>query len=187
MVESRGSRVPFRCGVWRSLAVFCDCFVSLVADDEDAGSGFDDVVGDGVELVDLEDPVDLGEEPFEQAEVASGDAFDGGDCLGVGEVVRVESSAEALPVAVEDEEELLAAQCAVLVREAEAAVELWVVAEAFVDAGHADEDHREVGTVVLVPEQLEGGGREPFGFVDDQQLDEPSHVVLLLRGRFWAE
>jgi len=32
--------------------------VSLVADDEDAGGGFDDVVGDGVELVDLEYAVD---------------------------------------------------------------------------------------------------------------------------------
>ena len=30
------------------MAVFCDRFVSLVADDEDAGGGFDDVVRDGV-------------------------------------------------------------------------------------------------------------------------------------------
>jgi hypothetical protein len=51
-------RTPFswceiRCGVWRFLAVFCDRSVSLVADDEDAGGGFDDVVCDGVQLVDL--------------------------------------------------------------------------------------------------------------------------------------
>jgi len=49
------------CGVWRFLAVFCDRFVSLVADDEDAGGGLDDVVRDGVQLVDLEDSVDLRE------------------------------------------------------------------------------------------------------------------------------
>ena len=48
----------FTCGVCRFLAAFWDRFVSLVADDEDAGGGFDDVVGDGVELVDLEYAVD---------------------------------------------------------------------------------------------------------------------------------
>ena len=74
-----------------------------LAGDQGAGGSFDDVVGDGVQLVDLEDAVDLREEPFEEAEVAAGDAFDGGDGLGVGEVVRVESPAESLPVAVEDE------------------------------------------------------------------------------------
>ena len=41
------------CGVRRSLAAFCDGFASLVSDDEDAGRGFNDVVGDRVELVDL--------------------------------------------------------------------------------------------------------------------------------------
>lgn len=103
------------CGVCRSLAVFCDRFVSLVADDENARGGFNDVVGNGVELVDLQHAIDLGEEPFEQAEVAAGDAFDGGDGLSVGEVVRVESPAESLPVAVENEEELFPAKGAVVV------------------------------------------------------------------------
>ena len=97
------------------MAVFCDRFVSLIADDEDAGGGFDDVVGDGVELVDLEYPVDLREEPFEEAKVASGDAFDRGDGLRVGEVVRVESPAESLPVAIENEEELFTAEGTVVV------------------------------------------------------------------------
>lgn len=82
------------------MAVFFDHSVSLVADDEDAGCGFDDVVGDGVELVDLQYPVDLGEEPFEEAEVAAGDALDGGNGLRVGEVVRVEGLAKAFPMAV---------------------------------------------------------------------------------------
>lgn len=48
------------------MAAFCDRFVSLVADDEDAGGGLDDVVGDGVELVDFEDSGDLREEAFEE-------------------------------------------------------------------------------------------------------------------------
>jgi hypothetical protein len=35
------------------MAVFCDRLGAAVSDDEDAGGGFDDVVGDGLELVDL--------------------------------------------------------------------------------------------------------------------------------------
>jgi hypothetical protein len=35
------------------VAVLLDCFVALVPDDEDVRSGFDDVVGDGFEFVDL--------------------------------------------------------------------------------------------------------------------------------------
>lgn len=77
-------------GVRRSLAVFCRGSLSLVADDEGAGGCFDDIVGDGFELVDLQYAGDLGEEPFEQPEVAAGDSLDRGDCLGVGEVVGVE-------------------------------------------------------------------------------------------------
>jgi hypothetical protein len=83
-----------------------------VADDEDAGGGFDDVVGDGVEFVDSLDSCDLREESFEGAEVAAGDAFDG---LRVGEVVGVEGAAEAFPVTVEDKAELVAAEVLVAV------------------------------------------------------------------------
>lgn len=48
-------------------------------DDEDACCCFDDVVGDGFELVDLEDAGDLREKSFKEPEVASGDAFYSGD------------------------------------------------------------------------------------------------------------
>lgn len=68
---------------------------------------FDDVVGDGVEVVDFEDALDLGKESLEEPEVAACDAFDGGGGLGVGEVVRVELLTEAGPLAVEDEYELV--------------------------------------------------------------------------------
>jgi hypothetical protein len=86
-----------------------------VADDGDAGGGFDDVVGDGVEFVDSQDSCDLREESFEEAEVAAGDAFDGGDGLCVGEAVGVEGAAEAVPVTVEDKAELVAAEVPVAV------------------------------------------------------------------------
>ena len=77
------------------------------ADDEGAGGGFDDVVGDGVEFVDLQDPLDLGEEAFEEPEVAAGDPCDGCDGLGVGEVVGVEGLAEGSPVSLEDEQQFV--------------------------------------------------------------------------------
>ena len=86
-----------------------------VANDEDAGRCLDDVVGDGLELVDSENARDLREEAFQESEVPAGDSFDGGDGLGVGEVVGVESAAEAFPVTIEDEEEFVFAKCSVAV------------------------------------------------------------------------
>lgn len=86
------------CGLRSSLAVFWWRSLSSVANDEGAGGRFDDVVGDGFELVDLQYTGDLGEESFEEPEVAAGDPFDCGYCLGVGEVVRVEGPAEPFPV-----------------------------------------------------------------------------------------
>ena len=96
------------------------------SDDQGAGGGFDDVVGDGVELVDLQDAVDLGEEAFQEPEVPASDAGDGGDGLGVCEVRWVECLAEGGPVPLQDEEQFVIAQRSVLVGEADAAVELWV-------------------------------------------------------------
>jgi hypothetical protein len=93
--------------------VFCWRSLSSVADNEGAGGYFDHVVGDGFELVDLQYAGDLREESLKQAEVAAGDPFDRGDCLGVGEVVRVERSAESFPVPIEDEQELVATECPV--------------------------------------------------------------------------
>ena len=150
------------------MAVFCDRFVASVTDDEDAGCGFDYVVGDGFELVDFEHSGYLWEEAFEEPKVAAGDAFDCGDGLGIGEVVGVEGVSEAFPVAVEDEEEFVSSEGSVVVGEAESAVQLGVVAESLVDAGHADEDHREVFAVVSVAEEFKGSGVESLCFVDDE-------------------
>lgn len=130
------------------MASFCGRFLSLVADDEDACGDFDDVVGDGFQLVDFEGAGDLWQEMFEESEVAAGDAFDRGFCLGIGEVIGVEALAQVFPVPVKNEEELFASGCPVSVGEAEGAVALLVVAESLVDAGHADEDHRYMGAVV---------------------------------------
>jgi hypothetical protein len=86
----------------------------------------------------------------EEAEVAAGDAADRGDGLGVGEVVEVEGQAEAAPVAGQHEGELVVGQWAVLVGEPDAAIELRVGGEAFLDPGHADEQQPKVVAVETV-------------------------------------
>lgn len=54
-------------------------------------------------------------------------------------------------MALEDEEHLVGAQGPVLVGEADAAVELGVVAELLLQPGHADEDQGDLVAVVAVP------------------------------------
>ena len=142
------------CGLRRFLAVFCWRSLSLVADDEGAGGCFDDVVGDGFELVDFQYTGDLGEEPLEEAEVAAGDPFDRGDAW-----ASVKSSGSrvgrGVSSAVEDEQEFVATEAGSGGR-SRGGCRAGVVAESLVDAGHADEDDPEVGAVVVVAEEFQG-------------------------------
>ena len=94
------------------------------ADDERAAGGFDDIVRDDREAVDLEDAFDLHEEAVQEPEVAASDAGDGGDGLAVGEVSVIESQAELSPVPGQHEGEFVALQGAVVMGEADTAVEL---------------------------------------------------------------
>jgi hypothetical protein len=87
------------------------------ADGEGASRCFDDVVGDCVKFVDFEDAIDLWEAVFEAAEFAAGGALDGGEGLGVGEVVEVERFAEFAPAAFENELEFVVAEGQLLVVE----------------------------------------------------------------------
>jgi hypothetical protein len=64
-------------------------------------------------------------------------------------------------VQIEDEQELVAAERAVAVRKTETAVELGVMAEPLVDAGHANEDNPQAGAVVLVAEERAPGPATP--------------------------
>ena len=104
--------------------------------------------------LDPHDALDLDEQAVNQAEVAAGDAPDGGDGLGVGEV----GEAELVPV---------------LVGEADPAVELRVAGQALLDAGHADEQQPEVLAVEAVTQVLQRRRGQAFGLVDDQEF----HVV----------
>jgi hypothetical protein len=65
----------------------------------------------------------------DEAEVAAGDAADGGDGLGVGEVGEVQGEAEPAPVPAEDEGELVVAERSVLVCEADTPTVTNVLAE----------------------------------------------------------
>lgn len=91
------------------------------ADEQGFTRCFDDFLGDAVELVNVADARDLGEEALDEPEVAVGDAGNGGDGLGVREVVGIDSQAELLPAVCQDEGEFLGAEGPVVVGEADAA------------------------------------------------------------------
>ncbi len=61
------------------------------ADEQGFAGCFYDFLGDAVELVDVADARDLGEEALDEPEVAVGDAGDSGDGFGVGEVLGVDT------------------------------------------------------------------------------------------------
>jgi hypothetical protein len=90
-----------------------------------------------------------------------------GDGFDVGEVLRGEGEPELFPVVGEDESELVEAEGAVLVGEADAAVELRVAREATFETGHADQDQPDVVAVEEVAELCEARGFQSVGFVDD--------------------
>lgn len=114
---------------------------------------------DGVQVVDFHDAVDLDEQSLDEPEVPAGDACDRGDGLGVGEVVGVEGESESVPVSVEDESQFVAAQGPVFVGESDTAVELWLSAELFFQAGHADQDETDLVAVLAASKDLESGLR----------------------------
>jgi hypothetical protein len=100
------------------------------ADDEVLSGGFDDFFGDGGDLVDLQEALDLVDESGGEAEVAVGDAGDGGDGFAGGVVVGV-VQAQVGPVAGQDEGLFVDGQGLVVVDEADAGVELGVAGQAF--------------------------------------------------------
>lgn len=92
------------------MAVIVHRIMALATDDKDARSSFDDIVSDGLKLVDSHDSFDLWKEPLEEAEIPTGDSLDRRHRLCVGEVVHVESCTQAFPLPVENEEELVTAE-----------------------------------------------------------------------------
>ncbi len=54
---------------------------------------------------------------------------------------------------------------------ADAAVELRVAAHALFDAGHADQDEADISAVKLIAQMFQGRVGQPFGLIDDDQLN----------------
>jgi hypothetical protein len=79
------------------------------ADDQRAAGGFDDFQGDGPDSVDLHEAIGVGKEPVQKAEVAAGNASDGGDGWGIGEIAEIQGQPEAAPVTAQDEGEFTVA------------------------------------------------------------------------------
>jgi len=75
--------------------------------------GVDDFGGDGSQVVDLSDAVDLGEQSVDEAEVAAGDAGDGGDRDGLGVIVVAGDRVVGVPAPGEDDGELVGVEGAV--------------------------------------------------------------------------
>ena len=108
-------------------------------DDESASGCLNNVAGDYGRFIDVQDALDLNEQPVQEAEVSAGDAGNRGNGLAIGEVGVVEAKAELAPVGGKDERELIALQGSVMVGESNTAVELGIPGHAFLYSGHADE------------------------------------------------
>ncbi len=71
---------------------------SCLADDQVLLCG-----SDRAEVIDVEDALDLGKQALEEAEVSARNPGDRGDRLRIGEVGRVESEAQLLPLVLQNE------------------------------------------------------------------------------------
>lgn len=118
----------------------------------------------------MQDAVDLVEEALQQTEVAAREPGDRGSSLDVREVVGIKLFSQLLPLLSEDELHLVARERWIGMGETDATVELRVTAHAFLDAGHADQDQPDLGSVELVAQVFQGAVGEAFRFIDSDQL-----------------
>jgi len=147
---------------------FCPNYLALLggADDEHLPGCVDDVRGDLVELVDLDQAPYLGHQAFDETEVPAGDAGDGVGGLHVVGVGRVVGVAQVLPVVGQDDRDVFGVDGPVSVGEADPAVQLRASGELTFEARHANQDHPEVGSVEQVAELFQGVRLEPIRLVD---------------------
>jgi hypothetical protein len=123
-----------------------------------------------VQIVNLQNPLDLGEEPLQQPEIPTGDPDNRGDGFGVGEFRGMQCQPELGLLLRQDKLELFAAQRSELMDEANPGVELRIPCQAFFDPGHANQDQAQLAPVIEIPYLLQAGGFEPVGFIDDDEL-----------------
>src|SRR5215471_13708132 len=92
--------------------------------DETCPGRFDDLLGDRLQLVDLENTADLRQQAVEQAEVAASDADDGRDGLLIRKIFVFEHQIEFRPVMYQNEPHFSLAQGTKGVRKTDPGVEL---------------------------------------------------------------
>ena len=95
-------------------------------DDQPFPGGFHHFLRDEVQLVNLQNPFDLGEEPLQQAEIPARDPDDGSTRFSIGEFRGMKCQAKLGPLLRQDKLELIAAQRSELMDEADAGVELGI-------------------------------------------------------------
>jgi hypothetical protein len=150
------------------------------ANNECAAGCLDYILCEDMQCVNTQDPLYLHKQPLEQPEVAPGDAADGSQSLRIRKIRAVEGQAQLAPMARQHRGELVIVQRTGVMREADPAVQLRITRQAFVDAWHANEHQAERRAIKHITQMFEGGRREPFGFINDDQLDPtvPSDTAL---------
>src|SRR5215831_12281456 len=159
--------------LWRESINGASSLTLCGANNECAAGGLDHVLCDDSQLINKQDPLNLHKQPVEQPEIAIGDAADSGNGLRVRKISAVKGQAQLAPMARQYKGELIALQRTVVMREADPAVELRITRQAFVDARHANEHQADRRAIKHVTQMFEGGRRETFGFVNNDQLDHP--------------
>src|SRR5712692_6636412 len=112
--------------------------------------------GHGLQGIDLHKAGDLGEEPLEQAEVASGNANDCREGLLVCDAVLWERHAEGEPLVLEELTDFRGTQRTKRMHEAHARIELRVPCPTFFDARHPNQDQPNAPCVEDRTDRLQG-------------------------------
>jgi hypothetical protein len=99
----------------------------------------DHFFGDITQFIDLNHPLDLTEQTLEEPEIPTCCPGNSGDGFNIDEVAQVEAQAQLLPLMLENEVDLLAAQRLEVMHKPLSGVELWVARETLLEAWHPDE------------------------------------------------
>ena len=110
---------------------------------------------------------------MQQPKVPAGDAGNGCNRLVIGKVGGVQLQAEFPPVAGEDEGQFIPLQRAIVVCEADPAVELRIAFQFSFQARHPDQDNPDPGPVEDIAHMFKTLRRKSFGLIDYQNFDSP--------------
>jgi hypothetical protein len=99
------------------------------------------------------------------------DANDGGDRLLIGDAGGRQRQTDLRPVFCNQLADLLGAQGAERVDEADAGIKLRVAGQALLDPRHPDQNQADAIAIEQVAQLLQAGDLEPIGLIDKEQTD----------------